>query len=418
MLKEDKSVGKIRTFTAAFLTLIMLFNFYFPSFNNILGPRLGFAIYSVLLLSFLLSYFVITRARFESANTVYLTVLLLMALNILFTSFTSEEISIRDLFELLRPVLVLLTIWFGYKVGKTLKNPDERIVGIAVSLIGIMVISSLIIYLLPVELRVSILSFYVKSKIITQNRISGTFVSPYDFSLLASFLFSYLYIKYIYHGGLKYLVMGLLVCASIILTQSKIGFILIFSAIFLVNIFILSSRIRVNKVYFNWGRFLLVPLLIAIFVTLIFIFYSEEIMYLVNGVSRLLDGGDGSTQIRAEQVKLGLEIWVSSPLTLIFGAGAMKSSGLLFENLYVLYLVRYGMVGLLLLIFFMLVPLYVAFKCWNETRSVVDTTILIFFILTILGGISNNNIDQMRISFFYFTLVGCMLYKAQIKKGS
>ena len=410
---------RLITFASLSVFVAFMVNFYFPSFNNIFDQagRTGFLIYSLVMFGLVGLSIVIIRSRLAPVLTIYLLLFLIMAVDILLTAYLSHQLSIRDLFELFRPLLFFLFIWFGYELARILPKPEEKVVNLILAMMIIMIIVALTLYFSPRGIREAIWGFYIKANLVASNRVAGTFVNPYDFVLLASLVLTYSYIKFIEHGYVKHALIGLLVCVSIILSQSKIGFILILAALFFSNILLFDSLMRRrNEGFYKWLRFFTLPFLFIILIAIAFIYYADELAYLVNGLSKLLEGGDKSTQIRADQIQLGLEIWTQSLRNLIFGAGAMKNAGLNFENLYILYLVRHGLVGLLILTFIIAVPLTISFRLWLQDRSVYRLVILIFFILSAVAGISNNNIDQMRISFVYYVFLGLCLQRAVASK--
>lgn len=401
------------------LWFVSFINFYFPSFNNIFDSvgRQGFLLHSIVMFVVLAMFLIVLRAELSKALSLYLLVFMLMSCDILFTAFLSNELSIRDLFELFRPALFFLMVWLGFEIAKVFQYPEKIALKVVLVPMSIMIVVALLLYFFPREFRGGFWSFYNKPSLIASNRLAGTFVNPYDFVLLASLVLTFAYLKFIENGFPRYVILGLVSCAVIILSQSKIGFVLIVVAIFTTNFCVLNLMLR-NKEHalWVWLRFLMLPFLFTLLIALAFIYYNDQISYLANGLSRMLDGGDKSTQIRAEQIALGIEIWTSSFTNIIFGAGAMKSSGLNFENLYVLYLVRYGLIGIVLIIFLVFAPLIISFRLWKRSFSTERTLLFVFFILSATAGISNNNIDQMRISFVYYLLVGVALYLATVGK--
>lgn len=408
-------------FILAAIWCLSLFNFYFPSFNNIFDKvgRQGFLLHSLLLFLSLASILFVLKAKLSKSVSIYLLIFTIMSCDILFTAFLSDELSIRDLFELFRPALFFATLWFGYEVARIFKDPENKVLNAILMPVIAMTVLALILYFSPRDLRSAIWGFYNKPSLIASNRLAGTFVNPYDFVLLVSVVLTYAYLKFIEEGYIRHILLGFLCCGAIILSQSKIGFVLILMSIFVTNLCMLNILLnRKNDSQWVWLRFFILPVFITLFIALAFIYYSDQIAYLVNGISRLLDGGDKSTQIRAEQIRIGLEIWSSNITNIIFGAGAMKSAGMNFENLYILYLVRYGLIGVILIAFVAIAPLVISFRLWQRKSSIERTLILMFFVLSAIAGISNNNIDQMRISFVYYMLVGVILSMANLDKPS
>lgn len=398
-----------------FLKFILFFNLFFPTFNSILDRTgaTGVIIINFIMLIFLLlsiiyiykrNYFFVDRwiLYFMSITLIYLV-------NIIITSLLNTKLITSDVFELFRPIFYFSSFLFAYLLVKLQLIKAESIIRLFAIFITLTAVFSLVNILFFDVFGRDVMGLYAKDTLLPGRRFTGTFQNPYDFAFIGTLPLAYFLIQFITKGGGKYLLVIGILFITILFGQSKSGA-ATFLAVTGLILLLLPLYVNKHKSIGNLKFFLrlsLIPMLFISFVSVIVLLYSDQFVYLINGLSRLSGGGDHSTQIRLMQGELALQMLNDNWINLIFGFGSYKSYNLMFESLYSLYIFRYGLISLLLLFSWILLPiiLLVAHKKM-DVQSTYKLVLLCAFIAVIPSGIGNNVIDQSRIPFIFFSLIG------------
>lgn len=324
---------------------------------------------------------------------------------------------LRDFMELYRPISYLLSFLFGYYMAKdstSISNYIGRYRILLFSVFGIVLLAILSFMLFDVFGKY-ILSFYTKDHNVFTRRLTGTFNNPYDFAFVALLPFCYAFISYLRLGNYRMLLIALVSLLAVILSQSKAGFlslIFCFSLIYLFYPFVFSIRkISVAQM----GRLLVLPVIGGIASISFILYMGDQISYLMDGINKLLEGqGDKSTNIRILQVEFVINSFINHPYKLFFGFGPSKATVEFLEMLPLLYLYRYGILGLVILGYWIAWGTFICYtkaKLENvETMKLIYFATFTWFASVLTSGIGNNVIDQSRVSFIYFCLIGFFTY--------
>ncbi|EIA9328005.1 hypothetical protein K7103_004987, partial [Vibrio parahaemolyticus] len=162
----------------------VVFALFFPTFNSLLGGSEGYANKGSIILNcgiMLIAVVCLSGVRLDKTITRFsIWFASLFALLIGFsTLFFSSEIIFRDLFELHRPVLYLLTFLLGvYYHSRFDETSLERI------LLPSLLIISCIAILQPFRVVDFFSLFYTETQNIITKRATGTLLNPYDLGLL------------------------------------------------------------------------------------------------------------------------------------------------------------------------------------------------------------------------------------------
>lgn len=330
----------------------------------------------------------------------------------------------RDFYELYRPVLYLLVFVFSYFCfSDSIKVVYfEKII--------------LIVFLCVVALGLNhffrvfdgVSELYTKFHNIKTSRVSTPFVNPYDYAFFMTFFVYYFFIKFLY-SSFYYILFFLVSLTMLLLPQSRsvvagflIGFFVLMPA-FLIYSGANISRMKVNKklIYFF---FVMLFSIVAIVVFLI-PYLLENFSYLTGQFVRLIEKGEvgNSAGTRLGQFMFAFDKAVANPLIFLFGNGPAKNEMEYVESIYNYLFYRYGLSGLLLYFFVLWLSILQCFKIvkkiqyYNVNYSLF-LAILLWFITIPLLSIGNNFTEQVRLSFFYYMILGFVAssyYKIVIK---
>ncbi|EOE4724692.1 TPA: O-antigen ligase family protein [Vibrio parahaemolyticus] len=393
----------------------VVFALFFPTFNSLLGGSEGYANKGSIILNcgiMLIAVVCLSGVRLDKTITRFsIWFASLFALLIGFsTLFFSSEIIFRDLFELHRPVLYLLTFLLGvYYHSRFDEASLERI------LLPSLLIISCIAILQPFRVVDFFSLFYTETQNIITKRATGTLLNPYDLGLLLSLLTFYSYSKLL-HGSYKLINFFCFFCSilAVMMTQSRTA---VFSAI--LGLLIISLFYMFFFYVFKKGTYktsLNTFIILSVIVFLVFSLWStisDNLVYLVQASIRLMDGNDTSANIRLGQVEKILTLKEDSFFYLLFGNGVSKSVMDIIENQYFLYFFRYGFFGLLLLIAvmssFLICSFNRLFNDLNTERVHFSMAIFVWSLIFFVASFGNPFIDIIRIQFIYFFLFGYSL---------
>lgn len=399
---------------SVFLFLLAI-NFLFPTFNSILS-RTGtvgvliinsFVLFSIIIL--LVYFFKRYLHRLSVPEVVFLSVCCLYFINILITGILNYKVQLSDLFELFRPVFYLALFMLGYNMIRLgLLNVNK-----AISLFSFFILLTAIFSLINIiffeQFGRLVMSFYVKDTLLPSRRFTGTFQNPYDFAFIGVLPLAYYLFRFLSKGSFKYIIAVGVILTTALFGQSKAGFITMLIVLTQVLLFYPLCA-HPNKTLSNKSvliRFLSLPFIFIMVAIYVYIEFGDKFSYLINGIIALSSGGDRSSNIRLEQIFLAYDMLSSDIVNLIFGFGSYKHSGLMFESLYPLYFFRYGMFAILFFAFWIILPLILVTFFKSKALSNPSRLILFTFFFAVLpSGMGNNIIDQNRIPFIYFFLIG------------
>jgi len=152
-------------------------------------------------------------------------------------------------------------------------------------------------------------------------------------------------------------------------------------------------------------------LLIAIIILLPFL--AENFQYAFRQFERLFASGDfgSSANMGLEQLLFVIEKAKQSGVLLFFGNGPAKSEMEYAEPIYVYFLYRYGIIGLILFLSFWTFSTYCAHYVVKMTQNSsgdysLKFAILIWLLVVAIFSVGNNFIEQFRVSQFYYLIIG------------
>lgn len=404
----------------SFLKLILLVNFFLPTWNAIASPTgsFGFVILNATLCSLLLAHIIATLSlkliKFNVFGKVFIIINLLLALQILISSFFNESVLSSDVFELIRPLFYFLSFHFGYFLIKNNVVDIDYLVNLIVKFIMFALVFGGVCLIFYSEFGSALMSFYVKEPLINSKRFVGTFMNPYDYALLISLCFSYYFVGYLNNGRASALISMAIVLAFMAISQSKNVFAAFLFSFFMVSLlynFFIDKEFLRRRVVSNF-KLLIIFFLISIAIFYVYLNFTSELAYLINGIEKLMEGsGDKSTNMRAEQFTVLFGKITESPIRLLTGFGSNKANELAFESLYSLYLFRYGVLGLIIICFYSIFPFYLSALKLDKKGVRLRTCLVlsVFFLSVLVAGVGNNIIDQARVSLPFFLLFGAVV---------
>ncbi|KAB2823163.1 hypothetical protein [Aliivibrio finisterrensis] len=325
------------------------------------------------------------------------------------------------MFELFRPVYYFVCFVFGYALVRFDVISLRGIVHTYSKYILITSLFSLFCIIFFDYIGRDLISFYAKDTLIPGRRFTGTFQNPYDFAFIGTLPLTY-YLSRFYLNSHKVSILAILsLLVTMAFGQSKSGFVNFLLIAMLLTLFFgfFISKERLMKDWSYWIRITTVPIILISIVAGFFVFFTDEFAYLVNGLIRLSSGGDKSSQIRLEQFNNAVTLINGSGLHLAFGYGSYKSSSLMFESLYSLYIFRYGALSFIYIFSWIVLPVFflvvLRFKTTKCKHSWLYLVLILFFISAAVAGVGNNVIDQARVPLLYFSLLGAVFSSVNVK---
>lgn len=337
----------------------------------------------------------------------------LYAFQISFSGVINAELVSSDLFEIIRPINYFLMISVGYLCLRLEVISIEELIKVISYCVFFTALLSVVSLIFFDSFGSFLMSFYVKESLIDSRRFAGTFNNPYDFAFMFSLSYSYFLCYFIVNGGWRRIVYIFILLVALLFSQSKSGFGVFLISTFLVLVlspFFLRGR-EIGKKHLILVRLSTIYILSLLLISLFFIYLGDSFSYLYNGIIRLFEaGGDTSTKIRIQQFLFYLELAEEHPVRAMIGFGSYKGESWLFESLYSLYLFRYGIFGFVLMLVVAVTPLILIFISIFQRRKScaepIKLVLLIFFSSLFFTALGNNVIDQNRLSFPFFLLVG------------
>lgn len=328
----------------------------------------------------------------------------------------------RDAFEFHRPVLYSLVLLVSY--AYFYHFPRSYIV-FQRALIVIFVSLCFFAYLQYNRLWPDFLLLYTGWKNIIGGRVSAPFVNPYDMGFFMSFFVFYFFIGIIYarsiiFGRLIHLFLFLSAVLVVVATQSRsvamgllISFGIVLPLFFFPNFVKFDFRkLRIHRSFLIFlGLFSLLVIGLSVSIPHIRVNFN----YLYSFFERFLGEGaiDRSGKIRIDQLAFALER-AGNPLILLFGNGPAKDLMEFVESIYTYYFFRYGLLGLFIYFSQLSVGVVLAFKLLKragprDRNFVFYVAIFIWLVSIPLQSIGNNFTEQIRLSLFYYTILGSII---------
>ena len=324
-----------------------------------------------------------------------------------------NNLVIRDIFEFHRPIFWLIVFSTGYfYFAKSFNEPVIRRVIISIFLICA---TMGICQFLTVNL--AFFNLYIKAENYFSFRIAAPFPNPYDYGFVMIFMSLYFMCLFLNTSKAIYLFLIILSGALIALTQSR-SMVLAF---LLANILLLPLFASFVFGSIFRGRLsrtdlliILVPLLIISVGTFAVLYFQDNFRYLVRGFMKMAANPmyNGVTGSRLDQMSYILSTITQNPILVLFGNGPAKGEYDSMESIYVYFLFRYGVIGLI--VGFLFPALYSSYcsKIVAKTYSHRSNEYIFFrflqfwFLAVPLISIANNHTEQIRVSFFYTLLLG------------
>lgn len=401
---------------------LFLFAIAMPTFYNHLESA-GTILVNGLLIVFIASFLIVTQGSVMALNCKkrkyialkYLIPLVLMfflvPLSMTVGFMAGVHIIERDFFEFYKPVLYSLVFIFSYLhfSGSTKLVTFQRLL---ITVFIIVVILGLINFF---RLYEPITELYIKSHNIRSGRVSSPFVNPYDYAFFMSFFVYYFFVKLLFDGVL-YFPLFFLALVMLLLPQSRsvvagfiIGFFLIMPVLLTYFGFTLKT-LRLNKKLI-WFYGVLVTIVASLVVVMPYVI--ENFNYLTSQFILLFERGEigGSATNRLIQFTFVVDRASENPLAMIFGNGPAKDEMENVESIYTYLFYRYGLLGVGLYFYLLFMSIIHCFKLvatlGDKSKYYTLFLAILLWLITIpLLSIGNNFTDQVRISFFYYMVLG------------
>lgn len=331
----------------------------------------------------------------------------------------------RDFFEFYRPVFYILVFIFSY-LYFSYPHRFEFFEKILVFIFIVVVLFGLNQFFRFFD---GVSELYTKYHNIKTLRVSTPFTNPYDYAFFMSFFVYYFFVKALF-DRFYYSVFFLIAVVILILPQSRsvvagflIGF-FVFMPILLTYYGFNFKYLKLNKKIMLFYIFI-----IAVFVVLLALipFLLENFGYLTGQFVRLLESGEigSSAGARVDQFLFALDKALNNPLILLFGNGPAKDEMEYVESIYNYLFYRYGVSGVFIYFFILLLSIMYLFKILKQIghkskQYALFLAILLWFVTIPFLSIGNNFTEQVRTSFFYYTLLGLVAasYYRIVLKGS
>ena len=417
-------------------SFLFLFAMFFPVFHNQFGSSGAILVNGGLILGIIGYFLIFQKFKFFFSCPYQKKIFLIFSFLFIFFFFHITismiigniiggiEIIKRDMYEFHRPVLYLLTFSLAFLVFSQ------------IGAIALFEKALLIVFLLIVLLGINhyfgiydaLTELYTKELNIRTRRVSAPFGNPYDYAFMMSFFILYFFLKMIFTAKF-YLIYFLIAVVMFILPQSRsvavgfmVGFFVILPIIFLMIGFNFKNFVITKK---------LVSFISSLFLfTLTFVCYIpyliENYGYLTGQFIRLIEGdGIGSSATaRVDQLLFAFEKSSENVLIFIFGNGPAKSEMEYVESIYTYQFYRYGLLGFFLN--FLVIKVLLIYFSWKILKNTVRDdlnyplifTILIWLLTVPLMSIGNNFTEQIRLSFFFYSIAGLVaaIYSLRYRK--
>lgn len=334
-----------------------------------------------------------------------------------YANFGGLTISIRDLFEPHRLLLMTLLLLFSFNQSPASIASSWKRLWVGSVIVYFLIVLSQIFDFDVVNSLVENIWEPSKSKYVPElniSRQSGFFINPNWAGVFLSFALAYFAIIKDMNGWWRF-VMVLITMFLIIMSGSRTGFVC--------SIFVIGAYLAI----IGWGRTLLICLLSAFLlyvasqyfdVLALFPAHHRELLNIVVDRGNISEVGTFGDR---------LEIW-SSALTSYFlptyglGAGPLKLSvASVFDNQYVKWLVWYGIPGLIIHFAFFGILGLKLYRIWRDNGNLASRkalALLVMLLTLFLASITGAFFDVTQLSFLFILLCGNVFAAAGNRKKS
>ncbi len=397
---------------------------YFPLFLDFSGLALEYILTSIIVI--LMSIEVITARNVQLPSFFFAFVFLFLTeISLL----RSVNLTItRDIVELIKPIMFFLVFSYGVSIIKDLD-------GLLDFSKKIILLFLTMVFFGLLESKVDFFNFissiiYKSSREPVQFKAVLSFISPYTFaSILIIPVFYYFSLLIFYKNKSINLVFFLISLLCLVLTQSKT---ILLSFIFTMLIFPplllskhwLPGRLRIASYYCIFS------LIIIFSIPLILMYAEENLRYLYYGFEVIYEQlytmdmksiiySTPSISNRYEQL---MDVLLFQDVLPIIGKGIVKDI-IYPESFYALYLLRYGVIGIILN--FVLIYYFSQYAI-NIARYLcsVDKKMMCFFLALFayslslpISYLSSAVNDQTRSGFLFYIILGCLYAGNKIVKS-
>ena len=405
-----------------YFRFVFLFSIVMPTFQNYFDSA-GVLIVNGALIVFLFFYlfrmrvFLFFQSNAHKARVFrYLIPLLLMAMvlplsmaiGLLFGNINLIE---RDFYEGYRPLLYMMTFLFSFSFFSKEGSLDrfESLLLFVFIIVVVLGLNHYFGFFSPISY------YYTKTLNIESYRVSTPFTNPYDYAFFMTFFVYYFFMKAFFHN-MKYIPFFFMSIVMLVLPQSRsvmVGFLVGF---FLIMPFLLSfTEFKVKRMIIKKRLLYFYVIFVLILILLIgaLPYLIENFRYLTGQFVRLIENGDigNSAGLRIQQFLFALDKAVNNPLILVFGNGPAKDEMQFVESIYNYLFYRYGLIGVFC---YFLILFLAVFETWKIVKYLRSNSknycffyAVLLWLLTIpLLSIGNNFTEQVRLSFFYYTILG------------
>jgi hypothetical protein len=411
------------TFSSSnFFAFLFLFAIAMPTFHSYIESA-GSILVNGLLIVFIATFLMVAQGSvmaFGCKTRKYIALKYLIPLVLMFfllpLSMTvglmaGVNIIERDFYEFYRPALYSLVFIFSY-LHFSSSNQSMIFQRLLLTIFIIVVIFGLNHFFRFFD---PITELYTKYHNVRSGRVSSPFVNPYDYAFFMTFFVYYFLVKSLF-DELFYLPLFSLALVMLLLPQSRsvvagflIGFFLLTPVLLTYFGFTLKT-LRMNKklIWFYSALLTIVLLLVVVMPYLI-----ESLTYLAGQFIRLLERGEigHSASTRLVQFTFVVDRALENPLAMLFGNGPAKDEMEYVESIYTYLFYRYGLFGVVLYFYLLFMSIVHCFKIvktlgYKSKYYPLFLAILLWLVTIPLLSIGNNFTEQVRVSFFYYALLG------------
>ncbi len=408
-------VSKVRF--SSLLTLLLLYAIAIPTFENSFGSIGAIFVNGILgLVLFLLALYkrnefiniINTNIPLKIVILALLTLEVLIVLSMFYGSFFAEvDLIIRDFFELHKPVLYMLTVVFSFYVFNLNNSLIEKLLLKAFIVISILGFIQLLHY-------DQFSALYTGLNVVASNRLTIPFGNPYDLAFVLLFFVFYFLMKIVYNKSFKFLFLAILALYLLISTGSRsvsLSFLMVFILVY--PFFILRLNIKKKT---KRAVLLIYLSTIGLFIVNIEVFIKENPFISGQYVQFVESGSIGdSATVRLDQFIFAFDKSNESFLTPLIGNGPSKNEMEHVESAYTYIYYRYGIIGFILYMFvyiYVLISLYkLIFRRSNQfiKDNSTLTALFLWFLTMPISAIGGMFIEQPKVSFFYYLMIGYVL---------
>jgi hypothetical protein len=299
---------------------------------------------------------------------------------------------------------------------------DERLLykNFLLPLIIIISIEAFLAFMHPLRIPIfqNLFMFYTKTPNALGYRSTGTFGNPYDFGVVMVFLTVLSFQIFLGKKNIYFFTFFMFCLLSMLLSQSKTALFIFISCFFYGSTLslIINRNLKIISKFF-------LGMIVAIFIG---IYFYEDIYKLWVENFIYMDRAFDFERVIRKSFQTGNRLydllWVleryesANLLNWLFGLGIGKGIYDDIEFGYAIYLYRYGIIGLFMYISILSGVYLLSFKSLIVSKNLkLDNYKKLFYAFhiwsfgLIVGTLANNFIDQPRITFLYFSLVGLSL---------